>query len=118
MDCLHLPVILPAKGSEVRHMIDRINTGIGATITPATETNSIYLAKRLAVDGHGIALLPALSAAVEIKAKSLVHIPLSDPGLGDLRFTVFTQRGRPLTAIAEMVLERMRDDVENYLSAL
>jgi DNA-binding transcriptional LysR family regulator len=117
-DCLDFPCIFPARGSEIRYLLDRINTGIGMTISPAIETNSIQTAKRLAVSGQGIAFMPALSAASEIRAGQLIHRPLSDPGVRRLRLAILSQNGRELPSVANMLLARLEQRLRAYLALI
>jgi len=117
-DCAGYPFIFPARGSEIRYMIDRINVGIGATISPIIETNSIFLAKKLACEGHGIAILPTISAAVEIKTGQLIHRPLSDAGMRRVNLALLFQKGRVLPSVVEMVMKRFQQGTEDYLKLL
>ena len=117
-DCMDHACIFPARGSEIRYLLDRINMGIGMTISPAIETNSIHTAKRLAARGQGIAFMPALSAACEIRNGELVHRPLSDHAGHRLKLAILSQNKRELPSVAKMFLARLEKHLGAYLAML
>jgi len=117
-DCMHQPCIFPARGSEIRYLIERINVGIGATISPAIETNSIQVAKKLACEGRGIALLPSLSAVSEIRSGQLVHRPFSGSWSRNLKLAVLFQKGRVLPPVVQMVMARLEESLREYMGFL
>lgn len=117
-DCLEFACIFPSRGSEIRYLLDRINTGIGMTVSPAIETNSIQAARRLAACGQGVAFMPAMSAASEIRSGQLVHRPLSDTGIPTLKLAILSQKNRELPSVARMVLESLEGRLRDYLASL
>lgn len=116
-DCLDQPCIFPARGSEIRYLIERTNVGIGATLSPAIETNSIQVAKELAAAGHGLALLPSLSAAKEIRSGKLVHRPFSDSWAHSVKLSLIFHKGRTLPPVAKMLMMRLEQSVRDYIGS-
>ncbi len=89
-------------------MLDRVNIGVGVSISPAIETNSIFAMKQFAMQGHGVAVLPAISAETEIREGKLVYRPLVDTTIPQLRFSLLVRLDRKLTPAAELVIERLK----------
>ena len=93
-----VPFLAYAAGAYMSHMVDQIIRQLPAP--PALETT--YEAdmaeglKAMALEGHGLAFLPASSVRKELKARRLV--PASPKGVGELTMEVRIYRERPEVA--------------------
>lgn len=93
-----VPLLAYASGAYMGHMVDQI---IRQMPTPPMlettyETDMSEGLKAMALEGHGLAFLPASSVRKELKAGRLV--PAAPPGVGELTMEVRLYRERPETA--------------------
>jgi LysR family transcriptional regulator, hypochlorite-specific transcription factor HypT len=93
-----VPLLAYAAGAYMSHMVDQIIRQM--PVTPALET--IYETdiaeglKAMALEGHGLAFLPASSVRKELRGHRLV--PAAPPGTGQLTMEVRLYRERPEVA--------------------
>lgn len=78
------PLILPVPGHSLRDIIDRAlrdADGSGRAIEPrvVVQVNSLALQKSLVRSGRGWTVLPATSAAADVRAGDLAGAPLAEP---------------------------------------
>jgi DNA-binding transcriptional LysR family regulator len=80
------------------HMVDQIIRQMPSPPLLETiyETDMAEGLKAMAVEGHGLAFLPASSVRKELKSRRLV--PASPPGVGEITMEVRSYRERPEVA--------------------
>jgi DNA-binding transcriptional LysR family regulator len=105
---LTVPHCMLDRSCGTRTLIERAAAEAGVSPKPMVETNSLEMAKRLAMTGHSATVLPPEFVHEELAAGELVAIPLEDPPLARASIDVFTARGRPLPRAAEAVLAELR----------
>lgn len=93
-----VPMLAYASGAYMGHMVEQI---IRQMATPPAletiyETDMAEGLKAMALEGHGLAFLPASSVRKELKARRLV--PAAAPGVGELTMEVRIYRERPEVA--------------------
>ncbi len=95
-DCADYPLIMSDAQLSIRTLMHPIIVHSGRTITPTIEANSIELMKNLAIRDLGIAFMSRVGLENEIRAGTLVHVPLEDRG------PVFTELGLYMRANANL----------------
>ena len=79
-------ILLTAKDCTFRLLFERVLSAAQVPLANAMELGSIEAAKQCAMVGMGLAVLPKMAVAAELKQKRLVSLPWSAPG-----FPVFVQ---------------------------
>ncbi|HSW06207.1 LysR substrate-binding domain-containing protein [Aquabacterium sp.] len=93
-----VPLLAYASGAYMGHMVEQIIRQMPAPPALETiyETDMAEGLKAMALEGHGLAFLPASSVRKELKARRLV--PAAPPGVGELTMEVRIYRERPEVA--------------------
>ena len=93
-----VPLLAYASGAYMGHLVDLIIRQLADPPTFETiyETDMAEGRKAMALEGHGLAFLPASSVRKELKAGRLVRA--CAPGVGELTMEVRTYRERPEVA--------------------
>ncbi|MBI5259100.1 MAG: LysR family transcriptional regulator [Burkholderiales bacterium] len=93
-----VPLLAYASGAYMGHMVEQIIRQMPAPPTLETlyETDMAEGLKAMALEGHGLAFLPASSVRKELKARRLV--PAAPAGVGELTMEVRIYRERPEVA--------------------
>lgn len=105
-DCLEFPLIFPARGMELRALLDRVLAGFPSAATPVVETSSLDLMLQLARNGTGVAVVSAV-AVPQSARRDLVHLPFVERAFSGARLAVFIRRNRALPLAASTVLETL-----------
>lgn len=113
-ECVSLPLILPTAEMELRRMLDNLQSGAVARLTPFVETNSIAAMRELVLAGNGAAVMTRISVLHEIRNGELVHIPLSDKGTKSMQFSLLVREERNLPIAAALLLERLEKSFLHY----
>jgi DNA-binding transcriptional LysR family regulator len=95
-DCADFPLILSDSQLSIRSLLHPTIVHSGRPITAAIEANSIELMKNLAERNLGVTFMSRIGLEQEIRAGTLVHIPLEDRG------PVFTELGLYVRANASL----------------
>ncbi|MBI3367160.1 MAG: LysR family transcriptional regulator [Burkholderiales bacterium] len=93
-----VPLLAFAAGAYMSHMVEQIIRQMPSPPALETiyETDMAEGLKAMALEGHGLAFLPASSVRKELKARRLV--PAAAPGVGELTMEVRMYRERPEVA--------------------
>ncbi len=75
---LCFPLILREKGSGTRAVLERAATTVGLSLEPIMELASPEAIKAMVMANNGVAVMSRLAVEAELKAGSLVAIPLTD----------------------------------------
>lgn len=102
---LAVPHSLPDRTTGTRSLIERAAGEVGIATSPLVETNSLDMARSLAIAGHSATILPPEFVAQDVADGKLRAIPIEDGPLARASIDVFTARTRRLTRAAEAVLE-------------
>jgi DNA-binding transcriptional LysR family regulator len=113
-ECLDQPLILPMAEMELRRMLDNLQSGAVARLEPFLETNSIAAIRLLVLEGSGVAVMTRISVLHEIRARQLVHIPLSDRGIKSMHFSLLVPAERSLPIAAALLLEKLEAGFADY----
>lgn len=106
-DLVDYPVIFPDKGTDYRNILDQINLGAGRIISPAVETTSMSMMRRLVLSGVGVALVSRPAVIYDISSGRMVLRRLDDPGIGALSLCLFTRAERALPVAVQMILQHL-----------
>ena len=92
------PLLAYASGAYMGHMVEQIirQLPVPPSLETTYETDMAEGLKAMALEGHGLAFLPASSVRQEIKSRRLVCA--SAPGVGELTMEVRIYRERPAGA--------------------
>ncbi|MBR0670472.1 LysR substrate-binding domain-containing protein [Neoroseomonas soli] len=78
------------------------------------ETGSIELQRRFVQARMGVAYLPAFAAAVELKAKQVVAVPLADALLSQATTHLLVRAGRRLPEAVERIASRLAEGLSAF----
>jgi DNA-binding transcriptional LysR family regulator len=106
-DLVDYPVIFPDKGTDYRNILDQINLGTGRIISPAVETTSMSMMRRLVLSGVGVALVSRPAVINDVSSGRMVLRKLDDPGIGALSLSLFTRAERALPVAVQMILQHL-----------
>ena len=79
-DCLAYPLILMTPDTELRAMVDQIDSRDDRNARPMVETSSVAMVRRLVADGVGIGFLIAENVAEDVAQQKLAWTALADAG--------------------------------------
>ena len=108
---LAVPHSLPDRSFGIRTLIEKAAARAGVVPAPLVETNSLDMARRLAIAGHSATVLPPEALVRELAASQLRAIPLEDAPMARASIDVFTARGRALPRAAEAVLAALKQAI-------
>ena len=93
-----VPLLAYASGAYMGHMVEQIirQMPVAPALETTYETDMAEGLKAMALEGHGLAFLPASSVRQELKSRRLV--PAALPGVGELTMEVRIYRERPEVA--------------------
>ena len=93
-----VPLLAYASGAYMGHMVEQIirQLPVAPALETTYETDMAEGLKAMALEGHGLAFLPASSVRKELKARRLVSA--APPGVGQLTMEVRIYRERPEVA--------------------
>jgi len=108
-ELLQYPIAVPDSAFGIRQLIDTTCKANGLHLRPMLQTNSIEAMRAFARQDGGVTVLPRLSIERDLKANTLVNVPLTDPILTKAFFEAFTLRQRPLPIASERFLKHLSD---------
>lgn len=93
-----VPLLAYASGAYMGHMVEQIirQMPVAPALETTYETDMAEGLKAMALEGHGLAFLPASSVRQELRSQRLV--PAAPPGVGELTMEVRLYRERPEVA--------------------
>lgn len=75
------PIILPSAPHGIRSLVAHACSVSNVELSIAAETNAMSVQRRLAMDGHGLTILPTIAVADDVANKVATAAPLSDPAI-------------------------------------
>ena len=104
---------LPAKSFGMRRMVD--GAFFAARLQPRLilDTNSLELAKRLAMTGEAVAFMPTFMVRDDIDRGALIALALEDGALAQARTSVCVHRDRQLSFASRALLRLISDRLED-----
>jgi DNA-binding transcriptional LysR family regulator len=111
-----LPCALLPPDHGVRQLLARVEADGGFRLSLRLETGSIELQRRFAVAGLGVTFLPLFAASVELGARQLVAVPLSDPLLSEATTHLLIRAGRRLPEAAERMVTCLAEGLDAFRS--
>jgi len=109
---------LPATSFGMRRMVD--GAFFAARLQPhlVLDTNSLELAKRLAMTGEAVAFMPSFMVSDDIERGKLVPLGIKDPALARARTSVCVHRDRQLSFASRAMLRLLSDRLEELSGAV
>lgn len=95
------PVALMPAGHGIRQLLARVEADGGFHLSPKLETPSFELLRRFVGAGMGITFLPRFCIAAELRAGTLLALPLADALPASASAHLLAREGRALPAPAE-----------------
>ena len=108
-DCIRNPLILPAPSMSLRAVLEAAFTQAGLSISPAFETSSTTLMRRLAALGVGITFLNPLDVLEECQRGELAFVPLTDSGLKPQVLRLVTHQQQTLSPCAQLFADALAE---------
>lgn len=105
---VRLPLILPAEGHGLRHLLQEHATTAGLALSTIVDVDSYNNIRALVMAGMGYSILPQNAIAEDVAAARLVAWPIADP---HIRRSVHLAHStdRPMSIAVTAVLEMTRD---------
>jgi len=107
-DVARLPVVIPDNTFGIRQEVDRVTASAHISLELALETNSIALMRQIAATGCAVTFLPRHTVSDEIRAGTLVAIPLLEKRLAKTRISLVRSAKHPLSPYAQKAVEILR----------
>lgn len=111
-ECLDGPVVFPSRGMELRSVLDRINLGSNAFISPTLEANSVHLLRQLSLVGPDPVMMTANAVVDQVEASTIAFVPLDDPGCDHLVLSLFERDGIGTSPAADALRDALRVEVD------
>ncbi len=106
-DLRSYPLILPMQGIFMRDLLDQAFASAGLVAAPVIESNSFDFMKRLALLGHGVAILNRIDVDEQRRLGKLVFVPLRDPRF-EYQVLMVAHRARGmLDPLTNVLVERL-----------
>lgn len=102
----------------IRHEIDRVFATYGVEPKVAMEFDNIETIKRAVEIDAGVAVLPEPTVGREVAAGTLVAVPLSGKGSGDLvrPLGIIHARGKPMPPTVRLFVEMLHGHTDDHAS--
>jgi DNA-binding transcriptional LysR family regulator len=113
-DVLEWPHILPDRSFGIRSLIERAASKVGVATRPFLETNSLDVAKTIAMSTNALTVLPPEALFRELAAGSLMTRKIDDALLVKATIDVMTLRTKPLSKAAETLLRFVRQSIADH----
>jgi DNA-binding transcriptional LysR family regulator len=114
IDLIRFPLELPDETFGLRNMIDGASKAAGISLAPVMITDSIDALRGFARSGIGVAPLPPLSLAKDLRSRSVKAFPIADQGLRVAKSKVFVNASRILPAAARILGDSLATVVRNF----
>jgi len=106
------PMILPSAPHGIRTLVDQACALAKIELTITAETNVMSVQKSLAIEGHGLTILPAIAIADDLARKTVSAAPLCDPVINrTIVLALPTTRviGRHVHAAVDLLIQCMEN---------
>lgn len=80
-DLANFPLILPSTPHGIRALVDHACAKADLELNIAAEANALSVQRTLAVNGHGLTILPPIAVKEDLQSKQLFGAPLASPAL-------------------------------------
>lgn len=105
-ECLDYPMAFPARGMELRNVLERIHSGVsGGLMAPAIEVNAMGTLRRIASAGPDGVMITANALLDEIESGAVVLRPLLDTDGGYLTLTLLAAESTRGSTAASALME-------------
>jgi DNA-binding transcriptional LysR family regulator len=111
-DCAPYPVIFPSRDMLFRGLLDRINIGVGSSLVPVIETNSMSMMRTLVREGAGLVLTTSMSLLGDLAMGKVVHRPLLESGAHSLPLCLLVRSERQLPLAVQAVVEHFMYEMD------
>jgi DNA-binding transcriptional LysR family regulator len=113
-DLARFPLALPDETFGLRHLIDYAAKAADVSLAPVMITDSIDALRGFARSGIGVALLPRLAVANDLRSRSVKAIPIADEGLRVARSKVLVNTSRSPTAAASRLAQSLTEVAQTF----
>jgi len=117
-ELITFPFALPEISYGLRRMVDGALAAAKLRPQLALNTNSLELAKRLAITGDAIAFMPSFMARDEVAAGSLRLIRVASPLFDGARVSVCVHRDRKLSFASKAFLSSLTEQMQSLKAEL
>ena len=114
IDLIRFPLELPDETFGLRNVIDGAVKAAGISLAPVMITDSIDALRGFARSGIGVALLPSLAIANDLRSRSVKELPIADQGLRVVKNKVFVIASRILPAAARILGDSLAAVARNF----
>ncbi|CAN7724113.1 LysR family transcriptional regulator [Variovorax sp. LjRoot290] len=114
-DCVGFALILPAAALSLRTILDGAFGRCAIGVSPIVETTSTALMRKLVAQRQGVALLNRLDIEEDLRAGTLVFVPLRDAGLQPQRLSLVARSGNGPSPAAGLLAAQVIDCLEEAL---
>jgi DNA-binding transcriptional LysR family regulator len=114
-DCVGFALILPAAALSLRTILDGAFGRSAIGVSPIVETTSTALMRKLVAQRQGVALLNRLDIEEDLRAGTLVFVPLRDAGLQPQRLSLVARSGNGPSPAAGLLAAQVIDCLEEAL---
>lgn len=108
-DCTGYPLIFQEDTRPIQSLLDAELAAAKAAATPILTSNTQTLIKRMVRAGLGIAFYTTLAFMDEVAHGELVHVPLADRGLANLKLRLVVPKHRQPAAAAALMIEHLSE---------
>jgi DNA-binding transcriptional LysR family regulator len=112
------PVVLQSKALTIRRYLEAQYSWLFKDGRRTLETNSLQLAKQLALGGQHVMFTSELDVAPELAAGRLRFIPIRDRGAEPQSISVVVDAARPPGPVVKLVFERLVATIQASLAAV
>jgi DNA-binding transcriptional LysR family regulator len=109
-------LVLPTNTFRTRQILERIEQDEGFRVDPVITSASIPMICNCVREGIGMALLPEMVVASELRAGQLIAIPLEDPAFNRFAVHVVTRLGRHLPKSALLLLDMLERESKSVVA--
>lgn len=111
-ECTGYPLIFQEDTRPIRSLLDAELAVAKAAATPILTSNTQTLIKRMVRAGLGIAFYTKLAFMDEITHGALVHVPLADRSLANLKLGLVVPKYRQPALTASLMIEHLGTAME------
>jgi DNA-binding transcriptional LysR family regulator len=111
------PMILPNHPHGIRTLVDHACAVSRVELTIVVETNDMNVQKRLAIDGHGMTILPPSAVTDEVQRKLATAAPLSEPKISrTISLSVSSSRAiaRHVRVVIDTLVQCVKESIQRH----
>ena len=115
-ECTGYPLIFQEDTAPINSLLDAELAATKAAATPFLTSNTLTFIKHMLAANLGIAFYTKLAFMGEVARGELVHVPLADRGLADLRLGLIVPKHRQPAVAAAVMIDHLRTTMEQLMA--